>query len=567
MNIQGWAEIVLTIGLAVGLGWPLGIYMARVWEHKPTWLDPVLKPVEGVFYSLSGVDPNKGQKWVPYAISMMAFNGAGFLLLYAILRLQNVLPFNPQGFAAMSPDLAFNTAVSFVSNTNWQSYSGESAASHLSQMAGFTVQNFVSPVMGIAVAAALARAFAANRGETIGNFWTDLVRNTLYIMLPLSIVVGLAYVALGIPQNLLAHVDAHTLEGAKQSIAMGPVASQEAIKQLGTNGGGFFGANSAHPFENPSALTDFIEIVTMLVIGFACAVAFGIVAKARKDSWALIAAMVILVGAGAAAVYTAETQATPALAAAHLTGANMEGKEVRFGPASSSLFAAVTTGVADGAINAQHESLTPLGGGVALFLMQLGELAPGGDGSGLYAMVHMALLAVFVAGLMVGRTPEYLGKKVEAREIKYVMLSALIMTVAILGFAATALVLPLALKGMAASGPHGLSEVLYAYTSGTANNGSAFGGLTANSPWYNTTIGIAMAVGRYGYAIPVLAVAGSIVVKPKLEPTAGTLPTHTGLFVGLLVGVVLILGGLQFFPALALGPIVEHFQMLAITAH
>jgi K+-transporting ATPase ATPase A chain len=568
MNFQGWAEIVVTIGLAIGLGWPLGIYMARVWEGQSTWLDPVLKPVERVFYGLSGVDPKKGQTWVTYAIAMLAFNAAGFFLLYAILRLQNILPLNPQGFAGMSPDLSFNTAISFVSNTNWQSYSGESAASHLSQMAGLTVQNFVSPVMGMAVAAALARAFAANRGETIGNFWADLVRNTLYVLLPLSIVTGLVLVGLGIPQNLLAHVDAHTMEGAKQTIAMGPIASQEAIKQLGTNGGGFFGANSAHPYENPNSITNFIEIVAMLVIGFACAVAFGIVANARKEAWALIAAMVILVGAGSAAIYVAETQPTPALVAAHVqTTPNMEGKEVRFGAASSSLFAAVTTGVADGAINAQHESFTPVGGGVAMFLMQLGELAPGGDGSGLYSMVHMALLAVFVAGLMVGRTPEYLGKKIEAREIKYVMLSALIMTVAILGFAAVSLVLPLALKGMAASGPHGLSEVLYAFTSGTANNGSAFGGLTANSPWYNTTIGIAMAMGRYGYAIPVLAVAGSIVVKPKLAPTAGTLPTHNSLFIGLLVGVVIILGGLQFFPALALGPIVEHYQMLALTAH
>jgi K+-transporting ATPase ATPase A chain len=566
MNFQGWAEIAVTIGLAIGLGWPLGIYMARVWEGQSTWFDPVLKPVERVFYGLSGVDPKKGQTWVTYAIAMLAFNAVGFFVLYAILRLQNILPFNPQGFAGMSPDLSFNTAISFVSNTNWQSYSGESAASHLSQMAGLTVQNFVSPVMGIAVAAALARAFAANRGETIGNFWADLVRNTLYVMLPISIVFGLVLVGLGIPQNLLAHVDAHTMEGAKQTIAMGPVASQEIIKQLGTNGGGFFGANSAHPFENPNSITNLIEIDAMLVIGFACAVAFGIVAGARREAWALIAAMVIIVGAGAASIYVAETQPTPALVAAHVqTTPNMEGKEVRFGAAGSSVFAAVTTGVADGAINAQHESLTPIGGGVAMFLMQLGELAPGGDGSGLYAMVHMALLAVFVAGLMVGRTPEYLGKKIEAREIKFVMLSALIMTVAILGFTAVSLVLPLALKGMAASGPHGLSEVLYAYTSGTANNGSAFGGLTANSPWYNTTIGIAMAMGRYGYAIPVLAVAGSIVVKPKLEPSAGTLPTHSGLFVGLLVGVVIILGGLQFFPALALGPIVEHFQMLALT--
>jgi K+-transporting ATPase ATPase A chain len=565
MNIQGWAEIALYIGLAVALGWPVGIYMARVWKGESTWLDPILKPIELLFYGLAGTGLKpKGQTWVAYAMAMLAFNAAGFFVLYAILRLQGMLPLNPQGFAGMSPDLAFNTAISFVSNTNWQAYSGESAASYLSQMSGFTVHNFVSPVMGMAVAAALARAFAANRGQTIGNFWSDLVRNTLYVMLPLSIVVGLLLVALGIPQNLHHYVDAHTVEGAKQTIAMGPIASQEAIKQLGTNGGGFFGANSSHPFENPSSITNFIEIVAMLVIGFGCAVAFGVVAHARREAWALIAAMVILVSAGAAAIYAAEVQQTPAMAAAHIAAApNMEGKEVRFGAASSSAFAAVTTGVADGAINTQHESLTPIGGGVALFLMQLGELAPGGDGSGLYAMVHMALLAVFVAGLMVGRTPEYLGKKIEAREIKYVMLSALIMTVAILGFTAVALVLPLALKGVSASGPHGLTEVLYAYTSATANNGSAFGGLSANSVWYNSTLGVAMAVGRYGYAIPVLAVAGSIVVKPKLEPTAGTLPTHTGLFVGLLIGVVLILGGLQFFPALALGPIVEHFQMLA----
>jgi K+-transporting ATPase ATPase A chain len=568
MNIQGWAEIVFTIGLAVGLGWPLGIYMARVWRGQSTWLDPVLRPVERLFYTASGVDPDKGQGWVGYAVAMLAFNAVGFVAIYAILRLQNVLPLNPQGFAGMNPHLAFNTAISFVSNSNWQFYSGESAASHLSQMVGFTVQNFVSPVMGMAVAAALARAFAANRGETIGNFWADLVRNTLYVLLPLSIVTALALAALGVPQTLAAHIDAHTLEGAKQSIALGPVASQEAIKQLGTNGGGFFGANSAHPFENPNSWSDLIEIVAMLVVGFACAVAFGIVAGARKDARALLIAMVILVGAGSAGIYAAETQPTPALVAAHVRSTpNMEGKEVRFGAASSSLFAAVTTGVADGAINAQHESLTPLGGGIALFLMQLGELAPGGDGSGLYAMVHMALLAVFIAGLMVGRTPEYLGKKIEAREIKYVMLSALIMTVAILGFAAVALVLPIAMKTMSASGPHGLSEILYAYTSATANNGSAFGGLAGNTDWWDTTMGIAMAIGRYGYAVPVLAVAGSLVAKPKLAPTAGTLPTDNGLFIGLVIGVVIILGGLQFFPALALGPIVEHFQMLGMMAH
>ena len=567
MNIQGWAEIVFTIGLAVAIGWPLGLYMARIWQGQSTWLDPVLKPVERVFYGASGVDPEKGQTWLTYALAMLAFNAVGFVLLYAILRLQNVLPLNPQGFAGMDPHLAFNTAISFVSNTNWQFYSGESATSHFSQMAGFTVHNFVSPVMAMAVAATLARAFAANRGETLGNFWADLVRNTLYIMLPLSIVVGLALAALGIPQTLLGHVDAHTLEGAKQAIALGPVASQEAIKQLGTNGGGFFGANSAHPYENPNSLTNLVEIVAMLVIPLACVIAFGIVAGAKKEARALLVAMMIILGGGIVAIYAAETQPTPAQMAAHVqTTPNMEGKEVRFGAASSSLFAAVTTGISDGAINAQHESLTPAGGGVAMFLIELGELAPGGAGSGLYDMVHMALLAVFVAGLMVGRTPEYLGKKIEAREVKYVMLSALILTVSILGFAAVAAVLPAALKALAASGPHGLSEILYAYSSATENNGSAFGGLTGNNYWWDTTMGIAMAVGRYGYAIPVLAVAGSLVVKPKLAPTAGTLPTDSGLFVALLVGVVIILGGLQFFPALALGPIVEHFQMLAVTA-
>jgi len=568
MDIQGWAEIAFTIGLSLALGLPLGLYMARVWQGQRTWLDPVMRPVERLFYRAGGIDPEKGQDWLTYTIAMLAFNAAGFLILYAILRLQGSLPFNPQGFKGMNPHLAFNTAISFVSNTNWQFYSGESAASHFSQMAGFTVQNFVSPVTGMAVAAALARAFAANRGQLLGNFWSDLVRNTLYVLLPLSIVVGLVLAALGIPQTLAAHIDAHTLEGAKQSIALGPIASQEAIKQLGTNGGGFFGANAAHPFENPNSLTNLIEIVTMLVIPFACVVAFGILAGARKEARALIAAMVIIVGAGAAAIYVAETQATPALAAAHVQSSpNMEGKEVRFGAASSSLFAAVTTGVADGAINAQHDSLTPVGGGVAMFLMQIGELAPGGDGAGLYAMVHMALLAVFVSGLMVGRTPEYLGKKIEAREIKYVMLSALIMTVAILGFSAVAAVLPVALKGLAASGPHGLSEILYAYSSATGNNGSAFGGLSGNTNWWDITVGVAMFVGRYGYAIPVMAVAGSLVVKPKMAPTAGTLPTEGTLFIALLVGVVIILGGLQFFPALSLGPIVEHFQMLRAVAH
>jgi K+-transporting ATPase ATPase A chain len=568
MNWQGWAEIVFTIGISVVLGWPLGAYMARVWQGERTWLSPMLKPVERLFYGVAGVDPEAGQGWLPYTLSMLAFSAAGFFVLYAILRGQQALPLDPQGFAGMNPHLAFNTAISFVTNTNWQFYGGETTLGHLAQMAGLTVQNFMSAAVGIAIAAALARAFAANRGTSVGNFWADLTRITLYILLPISVVLALVLVALGVPQTLLAHTDAHTLEGAKQTIALGPIASQEAIKQLGTNGGGFFNANSAHPFENPSSLTNLLEIVAMLVIPFGCVVAFGRVAMAKREAWALVAAMVIIVGAGAAAIYAAETQAVPALAHAHAVNtANMEGKEVRFGAASSALFSAVTTGVSDGGVNAMHESYTPLGGGAAMFLIQLGELAPGGVGSGLYGMVHMAILAVFVAGLMVGRTPEYLGKKIEAREVKFVMLSALIMTFSILGFSAVAAVLPIALKGLQESGTHGLSEILYAYTSATGNNGSAFGGLSGNSDWWDTTMGVAMALGRYGYIVPVMAVAGAIVVKPKLQPTAGTLSAHTGLFVGLVIGVILILGGLQFFPALALGPIVEHFQMLAALKH
>ncbi|QUD86945.1 potassium-transporting ATPase subunit KdpA [Phenylobacterium montanum] len=567
MNIQGWAEIVVTIGLAVGLGWPLGVYMSRVWQNQPTWLDPVLRPVEALFYGPSGVDKTKGQGWVAYTMSLLAFSAASFFALYAILRLQNILPLNPQGFAGMSPDLAFNTAISFVTNTNWQSYSGESAASNFSQMAGLAVQNFASAAAGLCVAAALARAFAANRGESVGNFWTDLVRTTLYVLLPISIVVGLVLVALGLPQNLLAHVDATTMEGAKQSIAMGPIASQEVIKQLGTNGGGFFNANAAHPFENPNPASNLILEILMNTLAFGGMVAFGRVAGVAKEARALVAVMVVMLGAAASGIYVAETQPTPAVVAAHLSGApNMEGKELRFGEAASAVFTAMTTGASCGAINNWHESLTPLGGGIALFLIKLGEILPGGVGSGVYGIIVMAVLAVFVAGLMVGRTPEYLGKKIEAREIKLAMLAALILGISILGFAAVALVLPLAIKAMSTSGPHGLTEVLYAYASATGNNGSAFGGLGANTPYWNTTLAIAMWLGRFAFIVPVMALAGGVVSKPKLAPTAGTLPTHGPLFVGLVIGVILILGGLQYFPALALGPIVEHFQMLAVTA-
>ena len=568
MNWQGWAEIAFTLGLTVALGWPIGLYMARIWEGRGTWLDPVLRPVERLFYGVAGIDPAKGQGWLTYTAAFLAFNAVGFVLLYAILRVQGVLPLNPMHFAGMAPHLAFNTAISFVTNTNWQSYSGESTLSNLSQMTGLTVQNFASAAAGIAVAAAFARAFASNRGGTVGNFWVDLTRIVLYLLLPICIVFALVLVALGVPQTLAAHVDATTLEGAKQGIALGPVASQEIIKQLGTNGGGFFNANSAHPFENPNAWSNLIEEVAMNAVGFGCVIAFGVVAFARREARALVAAMVILLMGAASILYVSETRATPALVhAAHVAATpNMEGKEVRFGAASTAVWTAETTGASDGGVNGMIESFTPLGGGTALFMIKLGEILPGGVGSGLYGIVVMAIIAVFVAGLMVGRTPEYLGKKIEAREVKYAVLATLILPVTILGFAAVAAVYPVALKSVSATGPHGLTEILYAYSSAVGNNGSAFAGLNANVPWWDATMGIAMGLGRFAYAVPVLAIAGALAAKPRLQPTAGTLPTNGVQFVGLLLGVILILGGLQYFPPLALGPIVEHFQMLQAVA-
>jgi potassium-transporting ATPase potassium-binding subunit len=564
MTFQGWAEIAFTIGLAVLLGWPIGLYLARVWDGRRTWLDPVLQPVERGLYAAAGVDPSKGQGWMTYTAAFLTFNAAGFLVLYGILRLQALLPLNPMHFAGMSPHLAFNTAISFVTNTNWQSYGGESTLSNLSQMAGLTVQNFVSAASGIAVAAALARAFGASRGSSLGNFWVDLTRSTLYLLLPISIIFAVVLIALGVPQTLAAHVDAVTLEGAKQGISVGPVASQEIIKQLGTNGGGFFNANSAHPFENPNAWTNLIEEVAMNAVSFGCVIAFGVTALARKEARALVAAMVIILAGASATIYASETLRTPALAqAANVTATpNMEGKEVRFGASSSAVWAAMTTGASDGGTNAALESFTPLGGGMALFMIKLGEILPGGVGSGLYGIVVMAVIAVFVAGLMVGRTPEYLGKKIEAREVKYAVLATLILPAAILGFAAVAAILPAALKTVSASGPHGLTEILYAYSSAVGNNGSAFAGLTASTPWWDTTLALAMGLGRFAYVVPVMAIAGAVVAKPKLTPTAGTLPTDGVQFVGLLLGVILILGGLQYFPPLALGPVVEHFQML-----
>jgi K+-transporting ATPase ATPase A chain len=565
MDWRGWAEIAFTIGLTVLLGLPLGLYMARVWSGRRTGLEPVLRPVETLVLKAVGPQVARQQTWLAYAGSVLAFSAVGFVLLYGLLRLQGVLPLNPQGFPGLSPHLAFNTAVSFVTNTNWQSYGGETTMSHLSQMAGLTVQNFASAATGLAVACALARAFVADRSEGLGNFWVDVTRNTLYVLLPLSLVVALALVAAGLPQTLAANAEATTLEGATQTIALAPVASQEAIKQLGTNGGGVFNVNSAHPLENPGVLTNLIGVVALNVLAFGAVVAFGVVAAARREARVLLAVMALMVATAAGGIYAAETLTpNPVMAQAGATeGIWMEGKETRFGPASSAIWAAQTTGASNGSVNAMHASFSPVGGGVALFMIQLGEILPGGVGSGLYGMLVMALLAVFVAGLMVGRTPEYLGKKVEAREIKLAMLAVLILPLAILGFSAVAAVLPVALEGLLNGGPRGLSEILYAYSSAAGNNGSAFAGLTANAPWWNTTLGMAMMLGRFAYMIPVLAIAGALAAKPRLSPTAGTLPADTLLFGGLLVGVILILGGLQFFPALALGPIVEHFQLLA----
>ncbi len=566
MNASGWGEILVTLAITVGLAIPLGTYMARVWQGQSTWFDPVFRPVERGLYWAFGVDPAKRQNWFTYAISMLIFSAASFIVLYLILRFQDRLPWDPQGFKGMSPELAFNTAISFVTNTNWQFYGGENTLSAFSQMAGLTSHNFLSAAAGIAMAAAVARAFAAHRDEGLGNFWVDLTRISLYLLLPLSIVIAVAFVALGEPQTLTGHIDMTTLEGAKQVNILFPTASQEAIKQLGTNGGGIFNANSSHPYENPNAITNLIEEVIMNVLGYACVFAFGIVAMARKSARPIVAVMALFILAASSIVYWAETQPAPAMHAVHAaTAVNMEGKEVRFAAPSTATWVAFTTGASDGGVNAMHESLMPLAGGAAMFMIQLGEILPGGVGSGLYGMVVMALIAVFVAGLMVGRTPEYLGKKIEAREVKFAMLAVLIPPLSILGFAAVAAVTPIALKTVSAGGVHGLSEILYAYTSATGNNGSAFAGLGANTYW-NVTMGIAMLLGRFAYVLPVLAAAGALAAKPKLEASGGTFPTDGLLFVGLLVGVILIMGGLLYFPAQALGPIVEHFQVLQAVA-
>jgi K+-transporting ATPase ATPase A chain len=565
MTTVGWLQISLLFLAVLLVIKPLGLYMARVFSGERTFLSPVLGRVERDLYRVSGINPEKEQSWLGYTLAMLAFSLAGFLALYAMMRLQAYLPLNPQGFPGVPSDLAFNTAVSFVTNTNWQNYGGETTMSHFSQMAGLTVQNFLSAATGMALAIAVTRALARSKVSTLGNFWVDMTRATLYVLLPLAIIVALAFVAMGLPQTLDGSVTATTLEGANQVISLGPVASQEAIKQLGTNGGGFFNVNAAHPFENPTAWSNYLNIFAMLSISAAMAYTFGQMVGNRKQGWALISAMAFLLITGVAVTYWAEAQGNTILTAIGVDPAlgNMEGKEVRFGQAMTALYAAVTTGLSDGGVNGMHGSFTGLGGLVPMFLIQLGEVLPGGVGSGLYGMLVFAILSVFVAGLMVGRTPEFLGKKIEGREMKFAMLAVLILPLVILGFTSVSAMLPFAVASVGTAGPHGLSEILYAYTSAAGNNGSAFGGLTGNTPWYNTTLGIAMLLGRFAYVVPVMAIAGSLAAKVKSPASAGTFPTDGPLFVGLLVGIILILGGLQFLPALVLGPIVEHFAMLA----
>ncbi len=573
MTLNGWLQIALYCVILALTVKPLGGYMTRVFNGERTFLSPILGPLERGLYRLSGVDARAEQHWTTYAIAMLLFHVAGFVVLYGLQRAQAALPFNPQGMDPVAPDLAFNTSVSFITNTNWQSYTPESTMSYLVQMSGLTVHNFVSAATGIALAVALIRGFARRSAKAIGNFWVDLTRCVLYVLLPISVAVALFFVWQGTPQNLGAYTEATTLEGAKQVIAQGPVASQEVIKMLGTNGGGFFNANSAHPFENPNALTNFVQLLLIFAIGAALTNVFGRMVGDQRQGWAVFAVMGILFLAGTAICYQAEARGNPAFAAqgvdsapsALQAGGNMEGKEVRFGIADSALFTTITTDASCGAVNTMHDSLTPLGGAVPLVNIMLGEIIFGGVGSGLYGMLLFAILAVFIAGLMVGRTPEYLGKKIEAKEVKMAMLAILILPLSMLGFTAIAVVVKPGLDGLANAGPHGFTEALYAYVSATGNNGSAFAGLSANTLFYNTTLGLAMFIGRFLMIVPMLAIAGSLAAKKIVPPSAGTFPTHGSLFVGLLIGVILIVGGLIYFPAVALGPISEQLAMNAGT--
>lgn len=563
MTMIGWLQIILYCAIIVALTKPLGWYMTRVFNGERTFLSPVLRPIEAGIYWISGVDEKREQHWLTYTVAMLLFHVGGFLIIYGVMRLQAVLPFNPAGQGAVAPDLSFNTAISFITNTNWQNYGGESTISYLVQMVGLTHQNFLSSATGIALAVALIRGFSRASVRTVGNFWVDVTRCTLYVLLPICVIYTLFLVSQGIPQTLGPYVEATTLEGAKQTIAVGPVASQVAIKMLGTNGGGFFNANAAHPFENPTALSNFVQMLSIFALGAALTNVFGRMVGNQRQGWAILAVMGVLFVAGVAVTYWAEANGTSTLQALGLTGGNMEGKEVRFGIVASSLFAVITTAASCGAVNAMHDSFTALGGMIPLINMQLGEIMVGGVGAGLYGMLLFVVLAIFVAGLMVGRTPEYVGKKIEAREVKMAMLAILVLPLMYLGWTAVGVVYPPAVASMANAGPHGFTEVLYAYTSATGNNGSAFAGLTGNTLFYNLTLASAMFVGRFFMIVPAMAIAGSLAAKKSIPPSAGTFPTTGGLFVGLVVGVILIIGGLTFFPALALGPIVEHLAMNA----
>ncbi|GAA4220640.1 potassium-transporting ATPase subunit KdpA [Sphingomonas endophytica] len=562
MTFQGWFLILAFIGILLALAKPVGLWLFALYEGRRTPLHRVLGPVERGFYRLSGIDPAEEQGWRRYAVHMLLFNAALMLFTYAVLRLQAVLPGNPQALAAPSEHLSFNTAISFTANTNWQSYGGESTMSNLSQMLGLTIHNFLSAATGIALAFALFRGFARREAKAVGNFWADVTRITLYLLLPLCVALTVLYIASGVPQALAGVVDVQTLEGARQSILLGPVASQEAIKMLGTNGGGFFNANSAHPFENPTALTNLVQMLSIFVIGVGLTWTFGKAVGNTRQGWAILAAMMILFLAGTTVTYWAEAAGNPVLHQLGVAGGNMEGKEVRFGIAASALFSVVTTAASCGAVNAMHDSFTALGGMIPLFNMQLGEVVIGGVGAGIYGFLLFAILAVFVAGLMVGRTPEYVGKKIEAREVKLAVLAIAVLPLMILGLTALSSVLEQGLAGPLNKGPHGFSEILYAFTSAVANNGSAFAGLTANTPYYDALLGVAMWVGRFFIIVPMLAIAGSLAAKKYTPESAGSFPTTGGLWVGLLVGIILILGGLTFLPSLALGPIADHLAMI-----
>jgi len=561
MTLAGWTMILLYTALFVALAKPAGDWMYALYHREAL----PLGGLERGFYRLAGVDPKVEQNWVGYAVSMMAFNVAGIVFLFAILKLQNLLPLNPQGFGSVETLLAFNTAVSFVTNTNWQNYGGETTMSHLSQMVGLTTQNFLSAATGIAVAFAFIRGFARRQAAGIGNFWVDVTRATLYLLLPASIVLALVYVALGVPQTFAGSVTATTVEGAQQVIALGPVASQLAIKMLGTNGGGFFNVNSAHPFENPSALVNYIQMLSIFVLGAGLTLTFGKAVGNVRQGWALLAAMVVLFLLGVTVTYWAEAAGNPIHQALGLAGGNMEGKEVRFGIAATALFAVVTTAASCGAVIGMHDSFMPLGGLVTMFNIQLGEIVIGGVGAGLYGMLIYAILAVFIAGLMVGRTPEYVGKKIKAREMKLAVIAIAILPLMILGLTAIASVTSAGLAGPLAKGPHGFSEILYAFSSAVGNNGSAFGGLTGNTPFYNLLLALGMFVGRFGVIIPVLAIAGGLAAKRHVPPGAGSFPTTGALWIGLLVAIILIVGGLTFLPSLALGPVADQAQVAAGT--